>query len=112
MHLLGRIFLLAIVSASIVEGRPRVKSHSHDFYGSYNLCKYNIWPWPAEVMCDVDSGSAFLSSKFSIFFSDDSQAINSTIMSSGTINDTLPYSFNCVKQLRDIRSSSSISPSD
>jgi hypothetical protein len=80
MLLYGGLLLLALSSSSLVEARPKAKSHSHDFYGTYNLCKYNIWPWPSEVECFPETGNRLLSSTFNIYLSEDSRAKNSTIM--------------------------------
>ena len=78
------IILVVLIGDFLVEGKPRsAKLNSHDFYGAYNPCKYNIWPWPTDVKCTYDGGTRYLTADFHIYISEESRAQNSSILHSG-----------------------------
>ena len=75
---------LLMFNLSSVESRTQIKSHAHDFYGAYNPCKYNIWPWPSKVDCtSTKNRDRVLSKDFQVFVTEESLAKNSSILLKG-----------------------------
>jgi hypothetical protein len=57
---------------------------SHNYYGKYNKCEYEVWPWPSSVECTTQAeGGHSLSldpRHFRIALSPDSQAADSSVL--------------------------------
>mmetsp|Transcript_23820 Transcript_23820/g.34929 ORF Transcript_23820/g.34929 Transcript_23820/m.34929 type:complete len:608 (+) Transcript_23820:49-1872(+) len=73
---IGLISLLCVT----VTAKPTTLN-PHGYYGPYNPCKYEIWPWPTEVECAVDGITRYLSpTNFQISLKSQSESKNSSIL--------------------------------
>ena len=60
------------------------RQQNQNFYGKYNKCKYEIWPWPQEVECTSSQGDssslALDPMRFRIVFTPESKVKNSSVL--------------------------------
>lgn len=63
--------------------RGKSGSSPHGYYGGYNMCKLQLWPWPSEVQCDPTGSALSLDPElFQVLFSENSKSTTSEILTS------------------------------
>jgi hypothetical protein len=86
MHHLLALLALSLCFSPAAARPPRAQQQQQqqqrrDYFGAYNECGYEVWPWPRSVQCRVSGHSLRLQPEhFRIAASEHSRAANSSVL--------------------------------